>query len=203
MRTYGVPVEIDPEDALREEIHRTVGHVRWLAEKVASLGDDEITDEGPISDGGPRAARVIEVKAMRAPNKDADDEDTDYEEDVSKDLQRITPTGDEALVFGVSERELQAGGPGGGFDRVKVAAAPNVWLQIYMAERKHLADVTKIAMQAGLESRRLDWAEGMADRLISAFEELASSLGHDTTDPAVRLATVTALEQITAQSKAS
>lgn len=201
MRTYGVPVEIDPEDALREEIHRTVGHVRWLAEKVASLGDDEITDEGgPISDGGPRAARVIDVKAMRSPNQGADDEDTDYDEDVTKDLQRITPTGDETLVFGVSERELQAGGPGGGFDRVKVSAAPNVWLQIYMAERKHLADVTKIAMAAGLESRRLDWAEGMADRLLVAFEELASALGQDPNDPAVRLATVTALEQITARS---
>lgn len=206
MRTYGVPVDIDPEDALREEIHRTVGHVRWLAEKVAGLGDDEVINEGPIVNGSrePRAAKVIDVKAVKAPNRrareqeDVDDDEAGepYTEDVSKDIVRLSPTGDEALVFGVTEREVQAGGEGGGFDRVKLAAAPNIWLQVYMAERKHLADVTKIAIAAGLESRRLDWAEGMADQLLDAFEQFAGELGADPTDPRIRALTAGALELI-------
>lgn len=192
MRTYGVPVEIDPEDALREEIHRTVGHVRWLAEKVASLGDDQIMEEGQAA--GRKKAKVIEMRQVNDP----DAEDEDYSEQLTKpDIQRVTPGGDEALVFGVTEREIQAGGEGGGFDRVKVAAAPNVWLQVYMAERRHLADITKIAMAAGLESRRLDWAEGMADRLISAMEDLAAELGQDPTAPAVRLQIANTLERLT------
>lgn len=209
MRTYGVPVDIDPEDALREEIHRTVGHVRWLAEKVASLGEDEVLAEVNGS-SEPRAAKVIDMKPTRHPNsraREQDDEDDDeagepYTEDVSRDVVRLAPTGDEALVFGVAEREVQAGGEGGGHDRVKLTAQPNVWLQVYMAERKHLADITKIAMAAGLESRRLDWAEGMADRLISAMEDLASELGLDPTAPSVRLQIAASLERLTDRASA-
>lgn len=204
MRTYGVPVEIDPEDALREEIHRTVGHVRWLAEKVASIGTSELSEERPVGPG----ANPIDSRPTRHPNSRAreqedEDEGESYTEDVSKDLVRLSPVGDEALVFGVIEREVQAGGESGGHDRVKLSAAPNVWLQVYLIERKHLADITKIAMAAGLESRRLDWAEGMADRLISAMEDLAIQLGHDPADPKIRLLTANALSQLTANAQAA
>jgi hypothetical protein len=201
MRTYGVPVEIDPEDALREEIHRTVGHVRWLAEKVASLGEGEVVQHQVNGSSEPRAAKVIDVKPTRGPNRrDADqgddDDDDSYREDVAGDIVRLSPSGDEALVFGVTEREIQAGGEGGGFDRVKLGAAPNTWLAVYMAERRHLADITKIAIAAGLESRRLDWAEGMADLLLGAFETFASELGMDPSDNKVRAITAGALESI-------
>lgn len=200
MRTYGIPVEIDPEEALREEIHRTVGHVRWLAEKVATLSDEDVINEGPIVNGSrsPRAAKVIDIAPTKGPNG-RDAENDDYREDVTEDIKRLTPTGDDVLVYGVTERQVQAGGEGGGFDRVTVTAAPNIWLQVYMAERRHLADITKIAMAAGLESRRLDWAESMADRLIGAMEELATQLGHDTNDPRVRMLTADALTRLTAQ----
>ncbi|GHE33317.1 hypothetical protein GCM10017673_40320 [Streptosporangium violaceochromogenes] len=40
--TYGLPREIDPAAALLEEVHRTAGHVAWLAAKVAEL------DEGAL-----------------------------------------------------------------------------------------------------------------------------------------------------------
>lgn len=33
--TLGLPVEVNPHEALLEEVHRTAGHVRWLAEVVA------------------------------------------------------------------------------------------------------------------------------------------------------------------------
>lgn len=35
--TYGLPVEVDPHDALLAEVHRTAGHVQWLAELVADI----------------------------------------------------------------------------------------------------------------------------------------------------------------------
>lgn len=35
--TYGLPAEVDPHDALLEEVHRTAGHVRWLGDLVADI----------------------------------------------------------------------------------------------------------------------------------------------------------------------
>lgn len=35
--TYGLPVDIDPADALLQEVHRTAGHVAWLGAVVAQL----------------------------------------------------------------------------------------------------------------------------------------------------------------------
>jgi len=40
--TYGLPRDIDPATALLEEVHRTAGHVAWLAAKVAELQEDEL-----------------------------------------------------------------------------------------------------------------------------------------------------------------
>jgi hypothetical protein len=41
--TYGLPRDIDPHDALREEIARTAGHVAWLGDIVASIDPDALT----------------------------------------------------------------------------------------------------------------------------------------------------------------
>lgn len=41
--TLGLPVDIDPTQALIDEICRTAGHVAWLAEVVASLDRDQVT----------------------------------------------------------------------------------------------------------------------------------------------------------------
>lgn len=41
--TYGLPREIDPAAALLEEVHRTAGHVAWLAGKVAELQEEDLT----------------------------------------------------------------------------------------------------------------------------------------------------------------
>jgi hypothetical protein len=40
--TYGLPRNIDPFDALREEIARTAGHVAWLSEIVGELEQDAL-----------------------------------------------------------------------------------------------------------------------------------------------------------------
>ena len=40
--TYGLPVDIDPHDALMEEIARTAGHVRWLAGVVQAMDSEAL-----------------------------------------------------------------------------------------------------------------------------------------------------------------
>lgn len=40
--TYGLPREIDPADALIEEVHRTAGHVAWLGGVVAEMDRAEL-----------------------------------------------------------------------------------------------------------------------------------------------------------------
>lgn len=40
--TYGLPRDIDPHSALLEELHRTAGHVSWLAALVAELEATEL-----------------------------------------------------------------------------------------------------------------------------------------------------------------
>jgi hypothetical protein len=40
--TYGLPRDVEPAQALVEEVHRTAGHVAWLAEHVAGLKADQL-----------------------------------------------------------------------------------------------------------------------------------------------------------------
>ena len=43
--TYGLPLEVDPHDALLAEVHRTAGHVQWLGQVIADL------DQGALNWG--------------------------------------------------------------------------------------------------------------------------------------------------------
>lgn len=47
--TYGLPVEIDPGEALIDEVHRTYGHVMWLLDRVREVSPEALvwgqTDE--------------------------------------------------------------------------------------------------------------------------------------------------------------
>lgn len=40
--TYGLPVEIAPEQAILDEVHRTAGHVAWLEHQVHALTEGEL-----------------------------------------------------------------------------------------------------------------------------------------------------------------
>jgi hypothetical protein len=57
--TYGLPREVAPDVALLEEVHRTAGHVAWLADVVGQLEQEEVTwglaeetDAPPGENGG-------------------------------------------------------------------------------------------------------------------------------------------------------
>lgn len=40
--TYGLPIEITPERAILEEVHRTAGHVAWLAQQIHAMTEGEL-----------------------------------------------------------------------------------------------------------------------------------------------------------------
>jgi len=41
--TFGLPREVDPRDALLEEVYRSAGAVDWLSAQVRALSSDEVT----------------------------------------------------------------------------------------------------------------------------------------------------------------
>lgn len=114
--TYGLSREIDPRDALLEEVHRTAGAVAYLAEQVRGL---EPTD----------------------------------------------------LVWGMTEESDQQATEFPGTN-VKREAKPNIWLVLYQAERKHLVDVCKTAIAAGIEERRVRLAESMGGQIAAMIRRV-------------------------------
>lgn len=42
VETFGLPVEVDPAEALLEEVQRTAGHVAWLSEQVRGIDPDDL-----------------------------------------------------------------------------------------------------------------------------------------------------------------
>lgn len=48
--TYGLPREVDPHTALLEEVHRTAGHVAWLALVIQSYEDPESLTYGKTTE---------------------------------------------------------------------------------------------------------------------------------------------------------
>lgn len=51
--TYGLPVEITPEQAILDEVHRTAGHVAWLEQQVHALTEGELVwNTTRVKEGG-------------------------------------------------------------------------------------------------------------------------------------------------------
>lgn len=119
--TYGLPVEVDPHDALIEEIARTNGHVLWLGDIIA-------------------------------------------------DLERGT------LIWGIAQEKT--GGEDWGTTH---KAAPNVWLELYHRERQHLARVSKAAIDAGIDERRVRLAEDQGQAIVQVLRATLEDLGVDVT----------------------
>lgn len=113
VKTYGLPREIDPTEALLEEVHATAGHIAWLRE------------------------RIQELEA-------------------------------EALIWGKTEEIDKGSGEFTGVDTTR-AAVPHVWLDLYQRERKHLVDVAKACISAGIDERRVKLAEQMGSKLAGVI----------------------------------
>jgi len=120
LATYGLPIETGPVEALLQEVHRTAGHVAWLAERVQMLKEKELVWN---------KTRAIDKTATEHPGIDTTE-----------------------------------------------SAVQNAWLQLYKDERKHLVDVTKAAIAAGIEERRVKLAETQGQMLASVIRAILDDL---------------------------
>lgn len=124
--TYGLPQNIDPRDALLQEVHRTAGHVAWLGTLVASL------DHGGVG----------------------------YRTEPDADGQQIY-----IPLSGLKQ-----------FDRAGKFEKPAVWVELYQAERRHLREVCRDAISAGIEERRVRLAEQQGELLARAVQAILGDL---------------------------
>ncbi len=118
--TFGLPREVDPRDALLEEVYRAAGAVDWLQQQVQALTPDQV-------------------------------------------------------VWGKAEEVDKTAGEFPGIDTTHKAAV-NVWVELLNRERKHLVDVCKAAVAAGLEERRVRLAEQQGAMLAGAIKAILNDL---------------------------
>lgn len=78
----------------------------------------------------------------------------------------------DGLVWGLAEDVVGGKNHGKTFK-----AAPNVWLNLYREERKHLAAVTRDAIKAGIEQSRLELEQQRAAAISTAFFGTLDALG--------------------------
>jgi hypothetical protein len=82
---------------------------------------------------------------------------------------------DADLVWGVTEESDQQATEFPGVNTTR-AAKPNAWLELYYRERKHLVDVTKAAIGAGIEERRVRLAEQQGALVASVIRGILADL---------------------------
>jgi hypothetical protein len=80
-----------------------------------------------------------------------------------------------ALTWGMTEQVEKHATEFAGTDTTH-AAAVNVWLELYYRERKHLVDVCKAAISAGIEERRVRLAESQGAILVQVIRAILGDL---------------------------
>ena len=83
--------------------------------------------------------------------------------------------GDE-LVWGRTEYRDKIGGEDAGITNVEQAGA-NVWYQLYLKEREHLAKVCSLALRAGIEERKVKLAESQGLLVADVIRRILGALG--------------------------
>lgn len=89
--------------------------------------------------------------------------------------EKVREIEDTDLVWGVTEEKDISASEFGGTDITR-AAKPNAWLELYYRERKHLVDVTKAAISAGIEERRVRLAEAQGSLLNDVIRRILARL---------------------------
>lgn len=89
--------------------------------------------------------------------------------------ERVEELQQEALVWGVTEETDQQASEFPGVNTTS-AAKPNMWLVLYREERKHLVDVTKASIAAGIEERRVKLAETQGSLLNGVIRRILDRL---------------------------
>jgi len=73
-------------------------------------------------------------------------------------------------------------------------AKPHVLVGLWMAERKHLAEVTAKALHAGVAQRTLDMQQEIAGEMLGVLRRFVEAMGLDPADEVVRRAGRAALQ---------
>lgn len=116
LETFGIPVEVDPHEALLQELHRTAGEVAWLGAIVAELERDDV-------------------------------------------------------VWGRVREKT------GGEDHGTTSEArPNAWVELWHRQRRHLVEVSKACVTAGIEERRVRLAEDAGRTLAGVVRAVLDRL---------------------------
>jgi hypothetical protein len=155
VRTLGLPIDIDPGKALLDEIHWTAGHVAWLRDKVQEL---ETVD---------RLTRGTDDKTTWT--KDGDSEFHEGSDESGNPNAH-------SLVWGQTEYRDKAGGDDAGQTVVEQAGI-NIWYQLYLKEREHLAKVCALALRAGIEERKVKLAESQGLLVADVIRRILGALG--------------------------
>jgi hypothetical protein len=79
------------------------------------------------------------------------------------------------LAWGMTEQAEKNASEFRGTDTT-YAAKPNVWLELYFRERKHLLDLTKTAITVGIEERRVRLAEAQGSLLNEVIRRILARL---------------------------
>jgi len=90
--------------------------------------------------------------------------------------ERVQQTEQDALVWGQTEAVNKQASEYPGLDTTE-AAKPNVWLVLYQQERKHLVDVCKAAISAGIAERQVQLAEEQGRMLADVIRAVLGDLG--------------------------
>ena len=89
--------------------------------------------------------------------------------------ERVRELEQQAVTWGMTETVEKTAGEWPGTDTTH-AAAPNVWVDLYARERRHLLDVCKAAIQAGVEERRVRLAEQQGSLLAEVIRKILGDL---------------------------
>lgn len=80
------------------------------------------------------------------------------------------------LVWGRTQTDTGIG-PQGPVDTTTEKADPNIWYQLYLKEREHLAKVCALALRAGIEERKVKLAESQGLLVADAIRRILGALG--------------------------
>lgn len=90
--------------------------------------------------------------------------------------QIVSGLDERSIVWGVVEQVRQGSGQFPGVDST-VAARPSVWYELWSRERKHLTEVAKACVTAGIEERRIVLAETQGRMLAGVVQRVLDRLG--------------------------
>lgn len=89
--------------------------------------------------------------------------------------ERVQELEQQDVIWGVTERVTKGAGEYPGVDETEAATA-HAWVELYYRERAHLVSVTKAAITAGIEERRVRLAESQGALLADVIKRILGRL---------------------------